>query len=82
MRLETDLDEKPKPRSLSKLGRWLRKPVGFWRAMEVLGLWVAAAVGVAAINSSNQELARASEPHARSVARYARSNADDEWAVK
>ena len=28
----------------------------FWRAMEVLGLWVAAAVGVAAINSSNQDL--------------------------
>jgi hypothetical protein len=53
MRLETDVS--PKPSWLSKVWRWLWQPVDFWRGMEVLGLWVAAAVGVAAIHSSNRD---------------------------
>jgi hypothetical protein len=54
MRLETDPDETTKPSPLSKLGLWLRRPGDLGRTLEVLGLWVAAAVGVAAINSSGQ----------------------------
>ena len=54
MRLETDPDENAKPSPLSKLGLWLRRPGDLGRTLEVLGLWVAAAVGVAAINSSGQ----------------------------
>ena len=32
-----------------------RQPVGFWRAMEVLGLWAAAGVGLAAIYFSTRD---------------------------
>jgi hypothetical protein len=55
MRLETDPDVSAKPSLLPKVWRWLWQPVDFWRAMEVLGLWTAAAVGVAAIHSANED---------------------------
>jgi hypothetical protein len=32
-----------------------KEPVGFWRAMEVLGLWAAAGIGLVAIISSSRD---------------------------
>jgi hypothetical protein len=40
---------------LIKFGRWLRQPVDFWRAMEVMGLWTAAGVGLLAIHYSTRD---------------------------
>jgi hypothetical protein len=44
------------PRASSPwLWRWLWLPVDFWRAMEVIGLWTAAVVGLLAIYYSTRD---------------------------
>ena len=42
-------------RWLTAFWRWLWLPVDFWRAMEVIGLWTAAVVGLLAIYYSTRD---------------------------
>ena len=71
--MKQDPDENVKTSPLSKVWRRLCQPVDFWRAMEVLGLWIAAGVGLLAINYSTRDSGRSVEHNPQPIERYERT---------